>query len=252
MSSRTSSGRNVPSSRRGRNVPTRKRSLAPIYALVGLIALIGIVGAALWSQNRATPIEESRVPADVAIKPFDAPVGTTDDGFFYKGSPDAPVQVIEYADFQCPGCGAFARDVEPSFTEQYVESGQVQFIYHEFPLQQHRLAVPAANAARCAGEQDPAKFWQMHDLIFHRQGEWPGDTNVAPRFSMYASEIGLDQAAFDQCMNEGRYNQQIQQAGQAATAAGATATPTFSVNGQLVSGPELQQAVDAALQSQGQ
>jgi protein-disulfide isomerase len=223
-----------------------------LYALLGLIAVLG--GIFLISRLGSTStVQPSRITIDQAVRPFNAPVGTTPDGFYYKGNPDAPVKVIEYADFQCPGCGYFAREQEAGFTKSYVESGKVQFIYHELPIGQHRNAIPAASAARCAGDQ--GKFWPMHDALFSRQGEWSDDPQPAQRFGGYAQELGLDQSKFDQCLASGQYTQPINDAGVAAAAAGAKATPTFSVDGKLVTleqGNELQAAVDAALAAKGQ
>lgn len=251
MSTNTRPGRPTPTSQRGRNVPTKKRSLLPLFLIVGLVVVIGGIIAAVNLGQDTTPPAESAIPANQAIRTLNAPVGQTDDGFYYKGDPDAPVEVIEYADFQCPSCGAFFQSLRPPThpINQYVENGQIQFIYHEFPLQQHQNAIPAASAARCAADQGPENFWKMHDLLFARQGEWPNDRNVAVRFSGYARELGIDQAAFDQCMQSGQHTEDLQAAAQAAAAAGVSGTPTFSVNGELVRSTELQAAIDAALQA---
>lgn len=249
MSTRTQRGRPTPTPQRGRNVPTRKRSLLPIFLIIGLIVVVGIIIAAVNLNNTAAPAE-SVIPAEQAIRPLNAPVGQTDDGHWYKGDPEASVKVIEYADFQCPACGQFWQSLrQPAHPiNQYVENGQIQFIYHEFPLQGHRNAVPAASAARCAADQDPASFWKMHDLLFARQGEWSNDTNPTARFTGYAQELQLDQDAFRECLESGQHTETLQQSYDAAVAAGATATPTFSVNGELVNSSELQAAIDAALQ----
>lgn len=246
-------GRPTPTNQRGRTVPTKKRSLLPFYLVLGIVAVLGSIWLITQLRNSAGSVPASAVSADQAIKPFNAPVGTTSDGFYYKGPPNAPVKVTEYADFQCPGCGVFARDLESGITKQYVETGKVQFIYHEFPLAQHPNAVPAALAARCAGAQDPKQFWRMHDVLFHRQGEWGSDANPARRLASYAGELGLNQSAFEQCYNSGQYTQTIQQSAQTA-AATAKVTPTFAVDGKVVTlnqGNELAQAIDAALAAKG-
>lgn len=247
-------GRNTPTKQRGRTVPTKKRSLLPFYIVLGLVAVLG--GIFVISQLGSTQAPPSAVTVDQVLKPFTAPVGRTEDGFAYKGDPNAPVKVIEYSDFQCPGCGSYARSpLAQDITKNYVETGKIQFIYHDFPLEQHRNAIPAATAARCAADQDPQQFWRMHDVLFGRQGEWSNDLRPATRFTGYAGELGLDQGAFEQCFASGQYTQPLQAAAQAAIDANVQVTPTFSVDGKLVTlsdGTELQTAIDAALAAKGQ
>ncbi len=253
--STTQHGRNAPTNRRGRTIPTQKRSLLPFYLVLGGIALIGsIMLINAFGNTQTAP--SSAVTIDQIIKPFNAPVGKTADGFAYKGTPDAPVKVIEYADFQCPGCGSYARSaIAQGITKNYVETGKIQFIYHDFPLSQHPNAIPAATAARCAADQDPQQFWRMHDVLFGRQAEWSNNADPTTRFAGYAQELGLDQPAFEQCFGSGHYTQPLHDAAQAATLANVQVTPTFLVDGQLVTlnqGSELQQAIDAALAAKGQ
>jgi protein-disulfide isomerase len=254
--STTPRGRNAPNPARGRSVPTQKRSLLPFYLVLGIVAVLGGIWLINQFSNSAAAVPPSAVSVEQAIKPFDAPVGRTDDGFYYKGDPNAPVKVVEYSDFQCPGCGSYARStIAQDITKNYVETGKIQFIYHDFPLNQHRNAIPAATAARCAGDQDPQQFWRMHDLLFNRQAEWGTDADPTRRFASYAGELGLNQSAFEQCYNSGQYTQPLQDAAAAATAAGVQATPTFAVDGQLVTlqdGTELAQAIDAALAAKEQ
>ncbi len=248
-------GRNAPNEARRRRVPTKKRSLLPFYVVLGVIAVLGGIWLVAQLGTSTASLPPSAVSVEKAVKPFNAPVGRTDAGFAYKGDPQAPVQVIEYSDFQCPGCGSYARStLAEDITKQYVETGKIQFIYHDFPLAQHRNAVPAATAARCAADQDPQQFWRMHDVLFNRQAEWGTDAAPARRFASYAGELGLDQGTFAQCLGSGQYTQALEQAALAA-AASVQATPTFAVDGQLVTlqdGTELAQAIDAVLAAKGQ
>lgn len=251
----TQQGRNAPTNRRGRTLPTKKRSLLPFYLVLGGIAIIGsIMLINAFGNTQTAP--SSAVRIDQIIKPLNAPVGKTADGFAYKGTLDAPVKVIEYSDFQCPGCGSYARSATAQdITKKYVETGKIQFIYHDFPLSQHPNAIPAATAARCAADQDSQQFWRMHDVLFGRQAEWSTNADPTKRFAGYAQELGLNQGAFAQCFSSGQYTPILEQAAQAATAANVQVTPTFAVDGKLVTlnqGSELQQAIDAALAAKGQ
>jgi hypothetical protein len=165
---------------RGRGVPVKRSPLPIFYALLGLIAVIGIAILVLVINRNQLP-PASDVPVDMVVRPINAPVGTTPEGFYYKGDPDAPVTVVEYSDFQCPACASYFQRLGRFIDQNYVETGKVQFIYHDFPLRNvHPNAVKAGEVARCAGDQ--GKFWPMHDLLFSRQREWASDGNVVPRF----------------------------------------------------------------------
>lgn len=228
---------------RGRKVAARKRNnLTIFYIAIGAVLLIGV--AAL-----ATVILRS---TNTAITPVNAPVGRTEDGFYYKGNPDAVVQVRAYEDYQCPACAFFNKNLAPLLSRDYIEQGKIQFIYHEFPLDIHPNAVPASEAARCAADQNPAKYWEMHDMLFVNQAQWAQLSSPVNTFSSYAGQIGLDRGAFESCMNAGTHNAAVVAAGDAAAAAGANATPTFNVNGQLVDSNGLIPAIDAALRAAGQ
>jgi protein-disulfide isomerase len=221
--------------------------LATFYVLLGIIAVVGvgIVGAiALRGSAPTTTAPITTLPAAI-----NAPTGRTSDGFYYKGSPDAPVKVVEYADFQCPACAQFATRLEGTLNKAYIESGKVQLIYHEFPLPQHANAVKSAEAARCAGDQ--GKFWQMHDLLFSRQNEWENAGNPTRLFGNYATALGLNQQAFSSCLATGTYTKAVTEAGTVAQTAGIQQTPTFVVGGKQVFANDLQAAIDAALQAKG-
>ncbi len=225
---------------RGRAIAKRRSPLPLIIIVVALVALV--IGAVLVS---------TRSPSAVSVAPFQpravtAPTGLTPEGYAYKGSPDAPVTVTEYGDFQCPSCGDFANKLEPAFETQYVDSGKVRLIYHDFPLPQHEHAILAASAARAAGEQ--GKFWQMHELLFARQRQWSTAANARALMSGYAGALGLDQKAFDQVLDSGKYTIALQAAAQQSSQRGVNSTPTFDVNGKLVDASQLPAAVEAALQ----
>lgn len=109
----------------------------------------------------------------------------------HLGDENAPVVMIEFSDFQCPFCRSFWRDTLPLIKSEYIDTGKVRFVYRDFPLGFHQGAMPAAQAAECAREQD--KFWEMHDKIFIEQ-EKQGTGTIqfgADDLKRWASEIGL-------------------------------------------------------------
>ncbi len=212
-----------------------------------LLALIAVVGAVALIANLTQQDSSGAAPA--APRVLRAPVGTTPKGFYYKGNPDAPVKVVEYADYQCPHCAAYAREIEPTIDSQYVETGKIQMVYHEFPLPQFPYAIKTAEAGRCAGEQ--GKFWPMHDLLFQRQRDWTDDPNITARLAAYAAELGMDRAAFERCLSGGKWTAAITAAAESGMKAGIQSTPTFEVDGKQVFSDQVQATIDAALKAKG-
>ena len=160
------------------------------------------------------------------------------------GPADAPVTIVEFSDFQCPYCARFVTQTLPQIKQQY--EGKVRFVFRDFPLSTiHENAEKAAEAAGCASDQ--GKFWEYHDKLFSSQSA----LDVASLKS-YASQLGLDTATFDQCLDSSKYAQEVQKDLQDGTSYGVDGTPAFFVNGLLVVGAQpfasFQTIIDAALQ----
>jgi protein-disulfide isomerase len=213
---------------RGRASQSAPRSLRPFYIALALIAIAGVVVIATTMQRNRT----------VAM------TGTLD-GYQTKGSANAPVTVVEYADFQCPGCAYFATQLEPGITRDYVDTGKIRFVYHEFPLNIHPNAIPAAEAGRCAADQ--GAFWPMHNLLFAKQDEWAEQPQPNALFAAYAEQLKLDRNAFTQCLASGKHRAEVLAARQQAEAAQIPSTPSFVINGKRYEALELRGAIDAAL-----
>jgi protein-disulfide isomerase len=127
--------------------------------------------------------------------------------------------------------------VIPELIAQYVDTGKVRFVSREFPLTSiHPLSEKAAEAAVCAGKQD--KYWEMHEQLFANQDEWTAAEGGDPtgQFKTYAKELGLDTAAFGQCLDAGEAANTVQGDLMAGQAAGVNATPYFFVNDLPVQG----------------
>ena len=143
-----------------------------------------------------------------------------------RGPADAPVTIIEFSDFQCPYCRRVIPTLE-QIEERYPE--QVRIVYRNFPLGNHSRAKPAAEAALCANEQD--QFWAYHDKLFENTRALSDDD-----LKRYASELELDVAAFETCIGESRFVDQVDADFRDGRAAGVTGTPAFFVNGVMLSG----------------
>jgi protein-disulfide isomerase len=243
---------------RGRAIQPRRSSGVPraFYIVLGVVALIGVAALATVALRSGQEAATPATPLAPAARPaIDLPVGQTPEGLWYKGKPDAPVTVVEYADFQCPGCGYFANQLEQRFTADYIATGKVRLIFHDYPLNIHPNAIPAAEAARCAGEQQA--FWPMHDLLFASQQQWAGLGQPLQQFGVYAEQLKLDRNAFEQCVSSGKQRDAVLAARQAGDQLGLPGTPSFAVNGALIDiqsvqtvdeiADRLRQAIDSAL-----
>lgn len=106
-----------------------------------------------------------KAPINITDKASSATVEIDTSGSQSKGDKNAPVTLIEFADFECPFCEQFFREAKPQIMKEYVDTGKVQFIFMNYPIfLSHPNAVKAAEAGECAAEQ--GKFWEMHDLMF--------------------------------------------------------------------------------------
>jgi protein-disulfide isomerase len=207
------------------------------YGIVAIIAIGGVALLATMTQ-RTTPSDPSRPSITTSVSLDSLPS---------RGNADAPVTVVEYADFQCPACGVFATTMEPGLVKDYIDTGKVRFVYHDFPLPQHANAVPAAEAARCAADQNA--FWPYHDLLYAKQAEWENSRQPLALFGSYAEQLKLDRGAFETCFNSHTHQATIMQLYQDSSRGGVNQTPTFVIDGKAYYANELRAAIDAALKA---
>lgn len=155
---------------------------------------------------------------------------------YVLGSPTAPVEVIEFADFECPSCGQFATLTEPDVRTKYVNTGKVRIRFMDFPLQMHPNTWDASLAAACANDQ--GKFWEMHDVIFQNQDRWNGEATSRPRSALadMAKGIGLDMTKYDACMKADTHRANVQAHLQEGERHQVNQTPTFLIGGKLYPG----------------
>jgi protein-disulfide isomerase len=146
-----------------------------------------------------------------------------------RGNPSAPVAVVEFSDFHCPFC----KRVQPTLLELLAKyPDKVKVVYMDLPLDSlHPQARRASEAARCA--RDQGKFWEYHDKIYG------GGPDVSPEYlNRLATEIGLDVAAFEQCLASGKHRAGIQSDLDQGTRLGLSGTPAFFINGRPLSGAQ--------------
>lgn len=208
-----------------------------------------------------------RVPAATAVLLLTASIGAAAqqsaeeltraaDASRSRGVEDAPVVVYEVADFQCPYCGRFSREVFPKVDSAYIQTGKVRWIFINYPVASHPRAWAAAEAALCAGAVGDA-FWAMHDHLFERQEEWSRTEDLSAAIEGYARDLELPRDRFQSCTRTDILAQMIARDLQATSSANIRGTPTFFINQQrsvvgLRSFEEWEDILDEALaNSQG-
>ena len=217
----------------------RKQSKGPFYAIAGVVVLVGVGSLVYLANNRGATV----ATLDPNLPPVQA-VGYT------LGNPDAPVEIIEFADFECPGCGQFANVTEPDLRKNLIETGRARFRFLDFPVNSgHVNSLTASLAAGCAHDQ--GKFWEMHDLIFQTQDRWstPYTSNPRKVMNQLAEQLQLNMEQFGQCMDAKKYQANVKANADEATRVGVNSTPSFLVDGKIYVGgnyDQLKQAVDAA------
>lgn len=146
------------------------------------------------------------------------------------GADNAKVTIVEFSDFQCPFC-AKGASVLSEIKKKYGK--KVKIAFKQFPLPFHTQAKDAAIAALCAKEQKVDFFWKLHDEMFNDQSK----LSVAD-IKATAKKIGLDSKKFDSCLDEKKFASQIDADIEQGKSVGVKSTPTFYVNGQLISGAQ--------------
>ncbi len=136
-----------------------------------------------------------------------------------RGDPKAPITMLEYSDFTCHFCKKFFHETFPKLLSEYIETGKVRFVYRDFP---RGLGNPlrAADAARCAGEQNA--YWPMHDRLFNSDGQFSQEN-----LKQYATELKLKPEQFAQCLEDHKYLTDIEKDLKDAGKLGIRGTPAF-------------------------
>lgn len=218
--------------------------MTPFYVVLGVVAVAGVALIAWQAANKQEPTV-APVAVEMTPEQLNRVPGIA------AGDPDAPVEIWEFADFQCPGCGEFARFVAPLLKQRYVESGQVRFVFRDFPLVSiHPNAFLAARAGRCANEQE--RFWEYHDLLFGSQSRWSAETEPADVFVDLAGQAGLDEGGFEECLRSDRYAREVTESMRLAESLGVQGTPTLFINGRKIQNVELAnfRSLDALIQQE--
>ena len=227
----------------------RRLPWKPIAVVIAVIAALGIgaLAGSNWGERDAAPAptptasetaaggqEAPEASATPSENPFEPLFRRQDGDPFALGAVDAPVVIIEYADFTCRYCGVFAVETLPTLLEEYVEAGLVRFEWWDAPILSDD-SVQTAIAARAAAEQD--LFWEFYDEIFAHTYDG-GDYERDDILALAAQVDGLDLAAFETALDDPALAQAVALEGQQSQQLGVQSTPTFVVGSQVLSGAQ--------------
>lgn len=206
--------------------PPRKRSMVRFYVGVAGIALVGVGLVGTVVLTNAARLASYRRPQ---LAPLRAPQSVIPAARGVEmGDPEAPLTIIEFVDFQCPACGAFALRHKPEVERALVETGQARFVFFDLPItSMHANAFLAARAARCA--EDQGRFWDYHDEIFRNQEAWSALSAPHGAFAEYAEAVGLDVTDFSACLASDRHADVVRANYDLGTRLGINSTPYIVV-----------------------
>ncbi len=156
----------------------------------------------------------------------------------FMGDENAPITLLEFSDYECTFCGRFAKSVLSKLESEYIKSGKVKYVFRDYPLNIHKGAQKAAEAAQCAGDQ--GRYWEMHNTLFANQHDL-----TIEKLKGHAEKLGLDTNLFNSCLDSGKYAKEVQDDLRAGQKTGLKSVPSFVIapttsngiiKGRLISG----------------
>ena len=204
---------------------SRGKAIA-VAAMIGVVALALFVGTTLERHFEHRGDDQTEEPVtDGAQTELERLVAL---GSPVLGDRDAGVTLVEFGDYQCVACNRFYHQTEGAILQNYVETGKVKMVFMDFTII-GQDSVNAAHGAHCAAEQD--LYWEYHNILYDNWGGentgWASPENL----KIFAEEIGLDVTPWTACMNEARYQDNIQASFDYARENELPGTPSFLVVG---------------------
>lgn len=171
-------------------------------------------------ENQSNPQQQSNSSNTLSVQTL------VENGSPMLGDPNAKITIVEWGDYQCTYCHLFHQNTKDQLIQEYVNTGKVNFVFRDFPLNGPD-SVLAAEAAYCAGDQN--KYWQYHDELYNNWGgERTGWVNQKS-LDQFATNVGLDLNQFDTCMNDKKYETKVLENQQFGQEIGVDATPSFII-----------------------
>ncbi|MGF1552451.1 MAG: DsbA family protein [Paracoccaceae bacterium] len=185
-----------------------------LLALTAALPILAGLPAALRAEDAAAERPDDYAPAT---------------GDIVYGDADAPLTVIEYANFTCPACASFHEEVFPALKEKYIEPGQVKFVLRE--VYANRWGLWAAMTARCGGERG---YYAITDQLFRQQDDWTRAEDAVKALKRIGRTAGLSSSRLDACFSDQAFGQALLERYQANMEEHTiTGTPNFVVDGEV-------------------
>lgn len=215
------------------------RTISKESIVIGTVSVlfIALMGWLIWRSPAIAP--EARV-SDLSL--------LSNASSHMTGNPGAKVTMVEFGDFQCPACAQVYPNIQ-QIVDKYQSDPNFNFVFRNYPLPQHKNALPSAEAAEAAGAQ--GKYWEMNHMLYERQAEWDDLANPTDIFVSYAQTLGLDTTKFRAEITAKKYADVIAADLNDGNRAGVNATPTLYINGVKLmdyNPASLEAAVQKALQ----
>ena len=209
-----------------------------VLLALGILVLQPVMTSAQLSPNESSSNTSPSLSGEDNNAPLNSTQATTnasnrfslqsleEEGAPILGVESARVIIIDFSDFQCPRCERYVRSTEPEIKKEYIETGNVAYIFKHFPWR-GTDSFSAALASECANEQ--GKFWQYHDILFQNQQGVDSGWASKEKLKEYASAIGLDRQQFDLCLDSEKYKSNIDRDLALVEELGLDTTPSFLI-----------------------
>ena len=213
----------------------------PFYLTLAVLILVGGAFIASRSRNGGS----ISIPANVAVTVADT------SGFrgYVLGSANAPVEVTEYGDLECPGCGSFSQVQFPDVKARLIDTGKLRLRYRDYPWDAlHKHPRVAAHALACSNDQGHS--WDVIERMFAVQNDWATASDPIPKLSDIVKSVGVDVSTWEACMRSAKYAGRIQASLDEGNAIGVKSTPSFLIGGRIYTGigsDEMARLVDSLI-----
>lgn len=229
---------NIPSTEELESLGVRN-SFAQTWILPGSIIVFALIigGSIIFAANNiiaprignSVASSASQLPLSESVPSPSGPMKVSLDNDPVIGNKDAQVTVIEFGDFECPFCKQSFEELLPQLKRDYIDTGKVKLVYRDFPLDFHENARKEAEAAECARDQGGvASYYKYHDQIF-TQTESNGTGLALTQLPAIAKTLGLNAQQFQECLDSGKYAEEVEKDYQDGMAAGITGTPGWFI-----------------------
>ncbi len=197
------------------------------------------------SPSPTSMVSPSATPSSTPVPNVSIPAEN-----FVLGDPNAEIAVVAYYSFECVYCAKFINEVLPKLQSEYLDKGTIKLIFKNFPLNNHKAAPTAHNAAMCAANQ--GKFWQFHNELFIKQNEWAGksESDVYKIMKNYATALSINGDDFSQCLDTKQFAAQVEKDKSEGKSKGITGTPTFIIGDNTIVGAQPFESFKAVIDSQ--